>query len=60
MANQKSFDILCKELVDRKKFEMESLNRLNEQKCKKCGGNLVKNGISVINGICSECVLLLD
>ena len=56
MAVQVSFSEIYKKLVERKKWEKNSQEKLEVKTCKCCHQNLIKNGMSKIDGVCSICV----
>jgi len=58
MVKPKSFESIINSLRERKKFEKESREKLHNEKCKHCGGNIMAIGKSSIPGVCNICTHL--
>jgi len=56
MENQKSYNYILNSRRERKKFERESSDKFNKQKCSVCKNNIFNNGISQYAGVCKNCV----
>lgn len=56
MESPSSFGNVLKKLQQRKQWEQKSTEKFNNAKCKRCGGNIVANGVSTVTHICLKCV----
>ena len=58
MVRPKSFDSIINSIRERKQFEKKSKDKLYDEKCKHCGGNIMAIGKSTIPGVCKICTHL--
>lgn len=58
MVRPKSFDLVLKELKERKQWEKKIESQMKSKKCSHCSGNMLSLGHSSIPDVCQSCAHL--